>query len=85
MSVVMPPLQIGAPHPIVVLGQAALTKVSVRPWVPESGTRHPGMEGVLEGVWPGGRGSVCVSRSKPLSATHFSLTHPAPLGLDAMV
>lgn len=35
-----PALQIGALQPPVGPGQAGLTKGSVHPWVPESGSRH---------------------------------------------
>ncbi len=37
----------------------------------------------MEGVWPGTSGSV-VSRETSHCPLWFSLTHPAPLGLDAM-
>lgn len=99
VSVVMPTLHTGTPGPPVGPGKAALPEGSLYSWAPHSGSRPVeagteawGMEppprggaADLEGVQPGSSRLVCVSRDLALSTLFFFLTHPAPLGLHAMV
>ncbi len=81
-SALTPPLQAGAPDPPVGSGKAPLTQSSLHPWAPQSGSIHHvetwaeawGMEAPprgggapLEGVRPGGSGSICVTGNDTLS------------------
>ncbi len=94
-----PPLQAGAPDPCVVPGQAPLAESSSYSWASQYGSRHPveagaearemdasprGGEADMKSFWPSSGGFVATRQTShyPL---WFSLTHPAPLGLDAMV
>ncbi len=86
-------------NPPVVPREVVVSSSSLHPGGPQYRSRHPvetgaearGMEAPprgggadMDGVRPGPSGSVCVSRDVSLSLW-FSLMHPAPLGMDAMV
>ena len=94
-----PVMQLGTPYPLVVPGKAAVSQGSVHPRGPEYRSRHSvetgaearGMEAPprgggadMEGVWQA-QVDLFASRETSHCPLWFSLTHPAPLGLDAMV
>ncbi|KAI2662357.1 Proline--tRNA ligase [Labeo rohita] len=69
-------------------------------WASQHGSRHPveagaeaqgmdasprGGEADLESVWPGSGGPLFTTQENAQCPHWYSLTHPAPLGLDAMV
>ncbi len=98
-SVFAPPLQVCALDPCVVPGQAPLAESSSYSWASQYGSRHPveagaeargmdasprGGEADMESFWPSSGGFVA-TRQTSHCPIWFSLTHPAPLGLDAMV
>lgn len=96
-SVFMPLVQAGTPDPSVGSGEAPLTKSSVYSWVSQSGGRHPVEAGaetwrvhpeVVELLWKEfGQAEVDLFELQETTncPLWFSLTHPAPLSLDAMV
>ncbi len=92
-------MQTGAPDPCVVPGQVPLAESGLYSWASQCRSRHPveagaeargmeasprGGEADLESFWPGTGGSVATHQTSHCPLWYF-LTHPAPLGLDAMV
>ncbi len=98
-SVFAPPLQSGAPDPCVVPGQTHLAESSSHSWSSQYGSRHPFEAGTeARGMDASPRGGeadmesflarlrwTCCDSGVFQCPLWFSLTHPAPLGLDALV
>ncbi len=98
-STFAPLIQAGAPDPCVVSGQASLAESSSYSWASQYGSRHPveaGAEAREMDASPRvgeadmesfGQAQVDLFATRQTShcPLWFSLTHPAPLGLDAMV
>ncbi len=98
-STFAPLIQAGAPDPCVVSGQASLAESSSYSWASQYGSRHPveaGAEAREMDASPRvgeadmesfGQAQVVLFATRQTShcPLWFSLTHPAPLGLDAMV
>ncbi len=91
-------LQTGVPNPPVVLREVVVSASNLHPWGPQYRSRHPvetgaeaqGMEAPhrgggadMEGVRPG-TVDLFVSQETSHCPLWFSLSHPAPLGLDEM-
>ena len=95
----VPLIQAGSPDPPVGPDEASFIEGDIYPRVSKSGGRHPVEAGaeagewrlhpeVVELLWKNfGRAEVDLFASKETShcPLWFSLSHPAPLGLDAMV
>ncbi len=98
-STFAPLIQAGVPDPCVVSGQASLAESSSYSWASQYGSRHPveaGAEAREMDASPRvgeadmesfGQAQVDLFATRQTShcPLWFSLTHPAPLGLDAMV
>ncbi len=94
-SSLAPPVQAGTADPLVDPREIALLEGSFHPWVHQSGSKHPvetGPEARVMDVPHRGGGAdleemwdLFASRETSQCPLWFSLTHPAPLGLDAMV
>ncbi len=98
-SEVASPVQVGAPDPCVGPGQTPLTQSSLHTWASQCGGRHPVETGAFTGEWMlhtevvkqiwrvFGQAQVDLFATQETAQCPlwYSLFHPAPLGLDAMV